>query len=117
MAPAGPEYPPELPVRGVKDVISWWRETSEGDLGAITAKLNAYGSLNFHAVCMLALVGRPHGSMREGTEIAIASYIAGKLNRLFEGLSRGILPDEDSWADLARYAMMARYVRKHGEWP
>lgn len=113
---AGPDYP-AAPVRNQDTIIDWWTAVAYGDAMAVAEKLRAYGSLNFHAQCLLALVGRPHGSMREGTEMVLASYIAGKLNRLFEGLSHGELPNEDSWADLARYAMMARYVRKFGEWP
>jgi len=117
MAAPVSECSTKLPIRTMKDVAEWWRETAEGDIGSVAAKLVAYGSLNFHASCMLLLVGRPHASTREGTELAIASYIAGKMNRLLESLSRGILPSEDSWADLSRYAMMARYVRKYGSWP
>jgi len=102
---------------GVKEIIAFWRETSDGDLGSVTAKLQAYGALDSHAYQMLTLVGRPHASLREGTEIAIASYVAGKLNRIMESLALGLLPTEDCWDDLARYAMMARYVRKFGRWP
>ena len=110
----GPKYPGP---RDKDTVIHWWLATAAGDVESVVEKLKVYGGLNFHAHSMLVLMGRPYSSVREGTEIAIASYIAGKLNRLLEGLSRGELPPEDSWADLARYAMMARYVRKHGEWP
>lgn len=112
-----PEVPKYHPIRTPNDVRDWWTDASRDDIEAVLGKLSTYGSLNFHAACMLLLVGRPYASTREGTEMAIASYIAGKLGRLMEGLSHGELPSEDSWADLARYAMMARYVRKHGEWP
>lgn len=90
---------------------------STGDVLAVLAKLDDYGSLDSHAYQMLTLVGRPHASLREGTEIAISSYVAGKLNRIMESLSHGVLPSEDCWADLSRYTMMARYVRKFGRWP
>lgn len=113
-----PIYPQHLlGKRGDKDISEFWMTTAAKDADDVLAKYRQYGSLNAHATYMLMLVGRPYASMREGTEIVLASYIAGKLTRLFEGLSRGELPNEDSWADLARYAMMARYVRKHGEWP
>jgi hypothetical protein len=112
-----PDVPKYRPMRGANEVRDWWHATAQDDVVEVLAKLSSYGSLNFHAQCMLTLVGRPYGSMREGSELAIASYIAGKLNRLLDGLSRGELPSEDSWADLSRYAMMARYVRKYGEWP
>lgn len=108
---------PQPAARDRVTVEAWWCATSQEDLDKVLAKLDVYGSLDFHARAMLELMGRPQDSLRNGTEAAIASYLAGKLNRVLSSLALGVLPDEDSWADFARYAMMARYVRKFGRWP
>lgn len=109
----------DVPVRArdAQTIRAWWMEVAKNDIESVIAKLDVYGSLDWHARAMLELMGRPGDSLRNGTEAAIASYLAGKLNRVLASLSRGLLPSEDSWDDFARYAMMARYVRKFGRWP
>ena len=108
---------PKAQNRGPEAVRDFWEKQSSVDLLATLKKLESYGSLQPHGQIMLTLVGRPHASMQEGTEIAIASYVAGKLNRIMEALSHGVLSSVDCWDDLACYAMMARYNRIYGGWP
>lgn len=101
----------------VTQIEVFWEQASRVDLKSVIGKLASYGSLAGHADAMLVLMGREHGSRSLGTEAVIASYIGGKLNRIMSALSRGEPGSDDSWDDLARYAMMARYAKKYGCWP
>lgn len=101
--------------RGPSFVREWWLKESTADADHVVAKLLTYGSLDLHAQGMLELMGwTGHGL---GTESVIAFYALGKLNRIITALARGKPASPDSWDDMRRYAMMARYVQQFGRWP
>src|SRR2546429_3871720 len=77
---------PPPPVRDGDFVYAWWMDQAQMDAQSVVEKLKDYGSLDFHARAMLELIGRPSDSLRNGTEAAIASYLAGKLNRVLSSL-------------------------------
>jgi hypothetical protein len=49
-------------------------------------------------------------------ELGVAQYIAEKADRIEDSILRGMLPSEDTWVDVAIYALMAQYIRQHGRW-
>lgn len=110
----GPRSEPELPQDENSRIRRWWMEQSGIDVESVLGKLKTYGALDFHGFAYLKLV--PHAPV-SGEEIAIAMYVAGKVNRLIEGIAHGEKPTADTWDDIARYATMARWVRKVGHWP
>lgn len=95
-------------------ISAWWDETAREDLDSVLQKLKQYGSLSFHGEAYERLVPQ---SVVDGEEIAIAMYVAGKVTRIIEGIANREKPTDDTWDDIARYAMMARWVRQNGSWP
>jgi hypothetical protein len=109
------ELPPDLVAR--VNLAMWWFETSENDRDMVEKKLRAYGPLAFHGAAMLEMEGRKIDGGKDGQLRVVASYVAGKLNRVLSALGRGEIPDEDSWRDICTYSMMARWITKFGGWP
>lgn len=110
----GPRSDPLLPETQQGMVRKWWMELAAEDVESVLQKLTVYGALDLHGYAYHVLVPQ---AVVSGEEIAIAMYVAGKVNRLIEGYSHGEKPTADTWDDIARYATMARWVRKVGHWP
>lgn len=99
-------------------IRNWWVTTSQDDVEHVLAKLVDYGPLVVHAAATAAMFGRPTMPTQQATEALIIHYLAGKLGRIAGGIAvGGNRAMQDCWADLARYAMMGRYVRQFGSWP
>lgn len=52
----------------------------------------------------------------QALELACFQYIAEKLDRVEDAALRGLPASDDTWTDLAVYALMALYIRKTGRW-
>lgn len=94
----------------------WWLEQSDADAEATLKKLVQYGSLDFHAHAIEALMGKRNAPLGQLTEAVLGSYVAGKTGRIMESLSIGG-QSHDHWHDITCYSLMARYVRQYGSWP
>jgi len=52
----------------------------------------------------------------QALELGVAQYITEKADRVEDAILCGRLPSNDTWVDLAVYALMAQYIRQHGSW-
>jgi len=52
----------------------------------------------------------------QALELGVAQYTAEKADRIEDAILRGQLPTEDTWVDVAIYALMAQYIRQYGRW-
>jgi hypothetical protein len=103
-------------------IEAWLRKTFEEDLARLRPKAIEYGAsdLRIMGKAMESLI--PDGELdndskeRAGLEMAIGFYAMGKAARLYGAWEKGREPSEDTWHDLEVYALMARYVREHGQW-
>lgn len=108
------------PESDAADVIAeWWVHEAADDVRMVTHKLSAYGSLRVQAQALVDMANVPADKRNEtlATEMVLASYVGGKLNRIVTALARGEVPSTEHWRDLVCYAMMARWVDESGTWP
>lgn len=59
--------------------------------------------------------GRAVGNA-DALELGAAQYLLEKLDRVEDSMLRQQRPSDDTWLDIAVYALMAMYVREHGHW-
>lgn len=106
------------------ELIDWWTCLAASDANAVIPKAVEYGGADFDIMgaAMLGLKpelwdGADAGErLAQGREMAIMFYALGKVARAMSAYGEGRKPSDDTLADLARYAMMARRVRETGKW-
>jgi hypothetical protein len=96
--------------------LDWYAAVAADDAAMIWAKAKEYGGLDLHAFMLQALVGR-HLPQHAALDGVLAFYVAGKLTRIVEGISRGVTISPDHWRDTVCYAMVARRIRETKTWP
>jgi hypothetical protein len=107
-----------------RQLRSWWLNVSGEDATAVIPKAVEYGSGDFDIMgaAMLALRPDHWGETDAGErlkiarEMAIMFYILGKVGRAMSAYGEGRPPSDDTLADLTRYSMMVRHVRRFGVW-
>lgn len=103
--------------REASPVVVWWLHHAVQEAKATLPKAEEYGDTE------LVDLGRVLGHLqgRElgdpvASELAIWSYVQGKLGRWTSALRRGDRVSQDTLFDLGVYARMAQKVRETGEW-
>lgn len=81
-------------------------------------KAQTYGSnsLAKKGTRFAAAGGRGSVSKATALELGVAQYVAEKADRIEDAILRGQLPGNDTWVDVAIYALMAQYIRSQGTW-
>ena len=112
--PETKDFPGYKPFNGpTLPFVEWYADVATNDAEMIWAKAKKYGGLTIVQDALATMFGR----VGVNDEQVLALLVALKLSRIVEALGAGEKPDEDSWRDLACYAMMARRVRRTGSWP
>lgn len=122
IAHGGPDCICEDQERGPRDLETWWREWSAKDAPEVTRKAREYGSnsLQEQGRLLAELRGWDDGDIKsvgELLELGCFDYAHGKMQRIKDAILRGELPSEDTWRDLAVYALMVLRIRDCGTWP
>lgn len=99
-------------------IKEWWLEQSQLDVQLVLRKHDEYGddSLATGGFALARLMGRKVTRGR-AQEIAIWHDLGVKLARLENALRKGEDVGDDTWQDIACYAMMGRKAQLHGGWP
>lgn len=63
-----------------------------------------------------AAAQRQDVSTPQALELGAAQYVMEKLDRVEDAVMRGQLPSDDTWVDVAVYALMIGYIRQNGCW-
>ena len=81
-------------------------------------KATTYGSnsLAKKGARFAAAGGRSPVPQSTALELGVAQYVAEKADRVEDAILRGQLPGNDTWVDIAIYALMAQYIRETGSW-
>lgn len=116
------EDTPAAQEQGPRDLETWWREWSAQDAPEVTRKAREYGSnsLQEQGRLLAELRGWDDGdikSVAELLELGCFDYAHGKMQRVKDAILRGELPSEDTWRDIAVYALMVLRIRECGTWP
>jgi len=81
-------------------------------------KAATYGSNSLAKKGQRFAAARGDGGVATKTalELGVAQYVAEKADRIEDAILRGQLPGNDTWVDVAIYALMAQYIRQTGSW-
>lgn len=94
------------------EFLDWYEATARLDARMVWDKAKEYGDIYVTRAIVSSLFNSPCSPEH------VFAILAGlKINRIVEALGHGVKPSEDSWRDLACYAMIARRVRQAGAWP
>jgi len=99
----------------------WAEKWLTENIPMVEAKAREYGSNSLQRkgeryLRALGLVKHTPDNPAAALELACFQYIAEKLDRVEDAALRGLPASDDTWTDLAVYALMALYIRKHGRW-
>ncbi len=96
------------------DITKWWREVTDDDLCRYLAKRTEYGSFDLSILGDVLQRTMDDEALKidANEEIGITFYMLGKLARVLSAYKEGRVPSDDTWDDLAIYAMMGRMARK-----
>lgn len=103
--------------REAEPVVRWWVQHAISEAQATLPKALEYGDTEL--IDMGKVLGHLQGFELQdppAMELAIWSYVQGKLGRWTSALRRGQRVSQDTLFDLAVYAKMAQKVRETGEW-
>ena len=97
----------------------WWIQDSASRVSMVAEKAVIYGSDSLTELgrTLAKLQGRYDVPEDELQELAIWSYIVGKIGRWTDAAIRGERVKEDTITDIIAYATMAKRVREAGGWP
>lgn len=98
------------------DLVGWWTQTSNDELGDVLPKAVEYGSADLKIIgyAMSQMIGKPTLVTHE--ELGISFYLLGKVARLIGAYADGRKPSDDTWHDIAVYTKMAQFSRQFGHW-
>jgi hypothetical protein len=105
-----------------EELLTWWRDTCEGDAQRTIPKAIEYGSIDLNIIgfalgeCIPTLKEQRREGSTEAAEMGIAFYLLGKIARMVSAYSEGQAPSDDTWMDVTVYSMMGRRVRDRGSW-
>lgn len=99
-------------------IREWWMAQANEDVNLVLRKHDEYGddTLATGGFALARLMGRKVTRGR-AQEIAIWHDLGVKLGRLENALKKGEDVGDDTWQDIACYAMMGRRAQLHGGWP
>lgn len=100
------------------EIREWWMAQANEDVNLVLRKHEEYGddTLATGGFALARLMGRKVTRGR-AQEIAIWHDLGVKLGRLENALKKGEDVGDDTWQDIACYAMMGRRAQLHGGWP
>ncbi len=105
-----------------EELYHWWVETARGDIRGSLDKIVSYGGRGaaYDLIAtghdLAALNGRKVGD-EEAAELAVLSYLASKVNRMWAAAIDGRRGSDDTLLDISYYSFMARRIRAVGGWP
>lgn len=109
---------PEESCRLADELHQWFKDKAEQEARLVAPKAIEYGSRSLVAIGRdLAHLGGQIVTDQRAIELAIWSYVKGKMERWTEAVMNGKPVSDDTLLDLGIYVKMAQRNREFGSWP
>ena len=101
----------------IADLHRWLNEFWDTQMPETLRKAHAYGSADLALIGASMLMVLPEESRHlNGERLGISFYLQGKIARVFGAIEHGSTPTEDTFYDIAIYAIMALRCLQEGSW-
>ena len=97
--------------------VSWVEKWASEQIPMAEAKAVQYGSNSLAKKGWRFAQAQGRGvSQAEALELGATQYVLEKMDRVEDAILRRQLPGDDTWIDIAVYALMIGYIRSNGQW-